>query len=303
MRQLAAIAVLMLAFGAAPPSYAVTEPLALADGEVLKTQVDRDERMTVPVRIGEQNTFTFIIDTGSQTTVLARSIAERLALPSSRRANIVGIGGRETADTVVVRELGLGRRSFQNMEVVLFEAHDIGADGIVGIDSLQRQRVLLDFARHQFTVGDVRSEGGNKNFDIVVTARRRLGQLIMTDAVIDGVRADVIIDTGAETSIGNTALKQTLDRRRAAVQETVSLLSVTGQTVTGELGFPRKLTIGDFDINNLLVAYLDSPVFEVLKLNRRPALLLGMRELRLFKRVAIDFAAHKIYFDLPQVGR
>jgi predicted aspartyl protease len=140
MRQLAAIAVLMLAFGAAPPSYAVTEPLALADGEVLKTQVDRDERMTVPVRIGEQNTFTFIIDTGSQTTVLARSIAERLALPSSRRANIVGIGGRETADTVVVRELGLGRRSFQNMEVVLFEAHDIGADGIVGIDSLHRYR-------------------------------------------------------------------------------------------------------------------------------------------------------------------
>jgi hypothetical protein len=80
------------------------------------------------------------------------------------------------------------------------------------------------------------------------------------------------------------------------------LLSVTGQTVTGELGYPRKLTIGDFDINNLLVAYVDSPVFEVLKLNRRPALLLGMRELRLFKRVAIDFAAHKIYFDLPQMG-
>jgi predicted aspartyl protease len=301
MRKLAAIAVLMLALGAALPSYATTEPLALADVEVIKTQVDRDERMTVPVRIGDQNTFTFIIDTGSQTTVLARSIAERLALPSSRRANIVGIGGRETADTVMVSELGLGRRSFQNMEVVLFEAHDIGADGIVGIDSLQRQRVLLDFARHQFTVGDVRSQGGNKNFDIVVTARRRLGQLIMTDALIDGFRTDVIIDTGAETSIGNNALRQALDRR-ASIQDTVSLLSVTGQTVTGELGYPRKLTIGDFDINNLLVAYVDSPVFEVLKLNRRPALLLGMRELRLFKRVAIDFAAHKIYFDLPQMG-
>jgi predicted aspartyl protease len=301
MRKLAAIAVLLLALGAALPSYATTEPLALADVEVIKTQVDRDERMTVPVRIGDQNTFTFIIDTGSQTTVLARSIAERLALPSSRRANIVGIGGRETADTVMVSELGLGRRSFLNMEVVLFEAHDIGADGIVGIDSLQRQRVLLDFARHQFTVGDVRSQGGNKNFDIVVTARRRLGQLIMTDALIDGFRTDVIIDTGAETSIGNNALRQALDRR-ASIQDTVSLLSVTGQTVTGELGYPRKLTIGDFDINNLLVAYVDSPVFEVLKLNRRPALLLGMRELRLFKRVAIDFAAHKIYFDLPQMG-
>ena len=37
-------------------------------------------------------------------------------------------------------------------------------------------------------------------------------------------------------------------------------------------------------------------------LTRRPALLLGMRELKLFKRVAIDFAANRIYFDLPELG-
>ena len=129
MRKLAAIAVLMLACGAAPASYAEPAPLALAELDVIKTHVDRDQRMTVPVKIGEQGTFTFVIDTGSQTTVLARSIAEQLALPSSRRAHIVGIGGTQTADTVMVSELGLGRRSFQNMEVVLFEAHDIGADG------------------------------------------------------------------------------------------------------------------------------------------------------------------------------
>ena len=48
-----------------------------------------------------------------------------------------------------------------------------------------------------------------------------------------------------------------------------------------------------------MVAYVDSPVFTVLELDRRPAMLLGMRELRLFKRVAVDFAARKVYFDLP----
>ena len=49
--------------------------------------------------------------------------------------------------------------------------------------------------------------------------------------------------------------------------------------------------------------YAQQEVFDVLNLTRRPALLLGMRELRLFKRVAIDFAAKRIYFDLPNVGR
>ena len=306
MPKLAAIALLILAYGAAPPARAATEPVAATDIEVIKTQFDRDERMTVPVRLGPErigghDTYNFVIDTGSQSTVVARSIAERLALPPSRRARIIGIGGTESADTAMVDEIGLGRRSFYNMEVVLFEARDIGGDGIVGIDSLQRQRVLLDFAKRQFTVGDVRSLGGNRGFDIVVTARRRLGQLIMTNAVIDGVHADVIIDTGAQTSVGNRALQRAMIRR--ASPEKVTLVSVTGQSITADIGLPRKLSIGEFEITNLLVAYTDSPVFDYLNLTRRPALLLGMRELKLFKRVAIDFAANRIYFDLPELGR
>ena len=300
MRTLAAIAGILLALGTAATAYAATEPVVASDIEVIKTQIDREERMTVPVRIGAKDTYNFVIDTGSQTTVVARSIAERLALPPSRRARIVGIAGTESADTAMVDEIGLGRRSYYNMEVVLFEGRDIGGDGIVGIDSLQRQRVLLDFDKRQFTVGDVRSQGGNRGFDIVVTARRRLGQLIMTNAVIDGVRADIIIDTGANTSIGNRAMQRAMSKR--GLQEQVTLLSVTGQSVTAELGFPRKLSVGDFDITNLMVAYTDVPVFEYLGLTRRPALLLGMRELKLFKRVAIDFAANRIYFDLPELG-
>ena len=106
---------------------------------------------------------------------------------------------------------------------------------------------------------------------------------------------------GSDTTIGNRALQTALSRR--AVEQQVILVSVTGQTITADLGFPRKLTVGEIDITNLQVAYTDAPVFAYLGLNRRPALLLGMRELRLFKRVAIDFAANRIYFDLPQVGR
>ena len=116
--------------------------------------------------------------------------------------------------------------------------------------------------------------------------------------VIEGVRTDVIIDTGADTSIGNRALQRALSRR--TVYQQIKLLSVTGQEITADLGFPRKLTIGEIDITNLVVAYADSPVFTVLDLEQRPALLLGLRELRLFKRIAIDFDKRKVYFDLPK---
>jgi predicted aspartyl protease len=265
--------------------------------EIIRTRTDRDQRMTVPVRIGEDASFSFVVDTGSQTTVIARDIAERLALPLARRARIIGVGGTELADTAMVGEIGLGRRTFSDVEVVLFEGQHIGADGIVGIDSLQRQRVLLDFAGNRLAVGSARSLGGNAGYEIVVTARRKLGQLIMTDAVIDGVRTSVIIDTGADTSIGNRALQTALGQRRP--YERASLISVTGQRIDAEIGFPRKLAIGTIEITNLLVAYTDAPVFDVLDLGRKPALLLGMRELRLFKRVAIDFGTNRVFFDLP----
>ena len=290
----------MLASASLPEAQAPSILPEASDVEIIKTRPDRDRRMTVPVRIGETDTFDFIIDTGSQTTVLARDIAERMRLPLARRARIVGIAGIEDADTVIVSEIGLGRRSYSDMEVVLFEGRHIGADGIVGIDSLQRQRVLLDFGRNLMTVGDARSLGGNRGFEIVVTARRRLGQLIMTKAMIDGVRTDVIIDTGADTSVGNRALQRALNRH--PTNQSISLIAVTGQPVTAELSFPRKLTIGTVDITNLQVAYTDTPVFDVLKL-KRPALLLGMHELRLFKRIAVDFAAQKVYFDLPEDAR
>lgn len=288
----------LIAAQALPALDAVVGIPAAGQVEVIKTQPDTDHRMTVPVRIGEQGSYRFVIDTGSQSTVLSTGLAQRLALPPARKARVVGVGGTDVVDTARVAELGLGKRSYNDLEVALLEARDIGAEGIVGIDSLQRQRLLLDFERNTIAVGDARTLGGNGQFEIVVTARRKLGQLIMTNAVIDGVRTNVIIDTGAETSVGNRALQQALNQRNSGSQ--INLVSATGQTLTADLGFPRKLTIDSIDITNLLVAYADTPVFAVLELDKKPALLLGMRELRLFKRIAIDFHSRRVYFALPK---
>ena len=289
---------LFLASAAVPPVQDRGTAQEIVDVEILKTRTDAEHRMTVPVRIGEQGTFHFVIDTGSQTTVLSTALARQLALAPAGTARVVGIGGSETVPTAIVEELGLGKRALYSLEVALLEAEHIGADGIVGIDSLQRQRVLLDFHRNTLAVGDAKSLGGNRGFEIVVTARRRRGQLIMTNAVIDGIRTDVVIDSGADTSIGNRALQTALNRRKTNEQAT--LISVTGQRIIADIGYPRKLEIDAIGITNLVVAYADAPVFRALGLERKPALLLGMRELRLFKRVAIDFDKRKVYFDTPE---
>jgi predicted aspartyl protease len=267
-----------------------------ADVDVIAVGTDADARMTVPVRIGEKGpSFRFLIDTGSQNTVLATSVAQELALKADGRSLVVSIAGSQMTDTVLLDEIGLGRRSYYSLVAPLLERGDIGADGIIGLDGLQGQRVLMDFKRNIIAVDDAQSLGGNDGFEIVVHARKRSGQLIMTDAVIDGVRVSVVIDTGAEGTIGNRALQRALSKRAVVAQ--AQLTSVTGHTVTADVLVGRKLQLGGMNVSNLPLAFTDTPAFAALELDRRPAILLGMRELRMFKRVAIDFSTRKILFD------
>lgn len=290
-------ALALLAYAAFAMIPAASGAQDASEVEVLRTTADAADRMTVPVQIGDKGPYRFLIDTGSQKTALSTDLALRLALPAHDKLRIVGVSGAQITDTAVVDELALGRRSFYGLTVLLFRSEHMGADGIVGLDSLQSQRVLLDFAQGRMAVGDARSLGGNSGYDIVVTARRRLGQLIMAQAAIDGVKTDVVIDTGSDTSIGNRALQRALGRR--GTLGTAVLTSVTGQEAVADIGYARELAVGDVKIRNLVIAYADSPAFDVLGLTRRPALMLGMRELKLFKRVAIDFSTRKVMFDLP----
>ncbi len=292
---MAVLALLAYAAFAAIPASSGAQDAGQID--IVHGRADAADRMTVPVQIGSNGPYRFLIDTGSERTVLSTDLATQLALSPLAKRRIVGVAGADMASTAIVDEIGLGRRAFYGLNVLLFEGRHIGADGIVGIDSLQDQRVLLDFARNRMAIGDARSLGGNSGYEIVVTARRRGSQLILTHAEIDGVTADVVIDTGSDSSIGNRALQRAIGQRGKLGQSV--LTSVTGQQALADIGYARTLKVGGANISNVVIAYADSQAFAALNLSRRPALLLGMRELRLFRRVAIDFATRKVMFDLP----
>jgi predicted aspartyl protease len=253
-------------------------PPPQGDVDIVKADIDRHDRMTVPVRIGHgggsAGPFDFLVDTGAERTVLARDIATRLRLPTSGTGLLIGIAGTQAVDLVEIDEINLGRRSFYGLTAPLLEGSNIGADGIIGLDSLQDQRVLLDFARKRMTIGDAIQLGGSRGFEIVVQARRRSGQLILTNAVIDGVRTDIVIDTGSDTSIGNRALQKAL-------------------------AMARTMKLGSMTMTNSMLVFADTPAFDKLEMVKRPAMFMGMNQLKLFQRVAIDFSTKRILFDLP----
>ena len=290
---------------AAPLSLLTALPIAAGQNaateastvDVIKADHDGHGRMTVPVRIGGRGPYDFLIDTGAERTVLARGLAERLGLVPNGRATLMGVAGSLGVDLVDVAEVKLGSRSFYDLSAPLLEGSHIGADGIIGLDGLQNQRVLIDFKRNLIAVADAKELGGNRGFEIIVRARRRGDQLIMTNALVDGVKTDVVIDTGAQNSIGNRALQRALTRKR--LSEQTKLTSVTGQQIVADVVIARRIRLGNLDFSQMPVAFADAPPFVRLGLHEKPALLLGMGQLRAFNRVAIDFESKKILFDIP----
>ena len=264
--------------------------------EIVDGATDRYDRMTVPVTIERQGPFHFMIDTGAQATVVTRGLRDRLALPSLGRATLVGMAATRDVEVVQLDGLEFAARVFDAIHAPLLEAQHIGADGILGLDSLQNLRVLIDFRAQSIAVDDARDLGGNDGYEIIVRARRKLGRLIITDALVDGVRTSVIIDTGAQGSMGNLALQRRLRTRHATE---VTTTDVTGATITSPLGFARTIEIGRMRLSGLGIAYSDAPAFAALGLAHKPAMVLGITDLRSFDRVAIDFAQRTVLFDLP----
>lgn len=266
--------------------------------DILALREQQDRRLTLPVLIDGKGPFQFMIDTGSQATAVSHEINAALALPPAGRANLLGMASIRPVDLVTIARLDVGKHYVEDLAAPLLARENIGADGIIGLDSLQDFRVLIDFRTPSIALQDMRSvKNKREGFEIIVRARPEAGQLLITNAVVEGIATTVIIDTGAQASLANPALRERLRRKREAE---VITTDVNGVDLIGHVAMVRSLRIGALVLNNIPLTFADSPVFTALGLSDKPVLALGMQHLRLFDRVAIDFAGSRILFDLPR---
>ena len=262
----------------------------------------RGDRMTVPVRLGGAGPYQFLVDTGADRSAVSSALVSRLALAPAASVELHSSTGVTTVSTAKVPSLEFTRPAHKLIEAAVLESANMGADGIVGADVLRSQRVQFDFEKKTMSIvpsvtSDFRDEPGT----IVVEARRKNGRLILTDAVANGQTVTVVLDTGSEICVGNEALRQRLlGRNLIDSRERVDLQSVTGDMIAGDYMFVRKLQLGGITLQNLAVVFVDAHTFKQLKLDKTPALLLGMNAFRAFKKVSIDFANRKFRVVVPE---
>ena len=292
---------------AQPDLLPVVPPVPLPTGQVIAIGTDFSPRLSTPVAIGGK-LWNFLIDTASTRSVIASEVADSLELSKGDALQILNIAGIDTVPSVVIPDLRFSDLVVRDIHAPALLRGNLGGDGLLGLDVLHDSRISIDF-EHATTLtispSSRQSHRASDHIDpdtIVVVARSRMGELVITHADIDGVPVVVILDTGSEESIGNPALARLL--RRGATRATllpVTFVSVTGRTLVADYARVDKLKIGDVTIGNVPLAFGDLATFRQFGLSRRPAILLGMRTLRLFAMVTIDFPRREIRFRLRDV--
>jgi hypothetical protein len=289
----------------APPSAPNMPPLAPAiiddtlaiGGDEIKAR-EVETRLTVEVRVNGRGPYQFVVDSGADTSVVGLRLARELQLPLGTPILLNNMTDRNIVDRVHVDELTLGPSTIRNLQLPALREQDLGGAGMLGIDALVGQRLMMDFEKRLIKVEDASVPAKYVAGEIVVTARRKRGQLILTQVQAAGLSLEAVIDTGTQVTIGNLALRDKLVRRKYGKFETVTATGVTGKEVDLQLAVIPELRLGRVTLRNVPMAFADVPPFEVFGLSDQPALLLGTDLLETFRRVSLDFAARKVRFQL-----
>ena len=295
------IAALFLALTAAPGALPAGQVAVPPPPENILAMGDAGARMTVPVTIGSAGPYQFIIDTGAERTVISRELAATLGLSPGREVRLTAMTGTSNVGTVVIPSLTVSSIASKPIEAPALFRDNLGAPGMLGIDTLSGHSLSIDFEKNSMTLLPSAKRGhSNVQGDIVVQAKSAYGQLIVTQAFYRGRRISVVIDTGAQVSMGNSALRARMRHELKKVPQQIMLTSVTGQTMLADYTQIERLDIGGVGFNQLPIAFADVAPFRKFGLTKQPALMLGMDALRLFRHVDVDFANREVRFSLPR---
>ena len=276
---------------APPPEVVVQAP---EPRYVAPTLRDKIGRIWAPVLINGRGPFRLVLDTGASDCAITAPVATALGLtPESSHVVLVqGVAGSAIVPTVRVDSLSVGDLDLTSATLPIMPDALGGADGVLGTAGLKDKRIDIDFRHDRITI--VRSHEQHAPLGFVTLPLERSGPgLLMVTASVARVRVHAVIDTGAERSIGNEALRRALVGRHA--QGTPDqIFDVTTHVQGGEMFESPPIEMGGLEIHGARITYGEVRIFEHWQLTQQPTLLIGMDALGLLDELIIDYRRREL---------
>lgn len=169
-------------------------------------------QMLVQVSVNNSDLSDFLLDTGTQTTILDQSLAKNLNLNTQGLAALEGIGFQNSATIARVDELAVGANRIADVRVLVSNLGSVNSSGlqikgILGEDFLRRFDMLIDNTRGLLCLDDtglMRSGMTGQRISLLPTPNTATGDasansLIMSVRLLGGTKVvRLALDSGSD---------------------------------------------------------------------------------------------------------
>ena len=259
---------------------------------VAPTLRDRIGRIWAPVFIDGQGPFRFVLDTGATTVALSRDAATLLGLrlDRARQVRLRGTTGSSLVPQITVDRIEIGDFLVENQRVILVDDAFGGADGVLATRLLSDRRIFVEFRKDRIEITRSRGQPAPLGFT-TIPVKFASRQVPWVDAWIGPVKVKAVIDTGAQQTLGNLALRAALAaaRRRAMELRNEGVIGVTGDAQEGQSAGVPTIRLGNVQVSNARVNFVDLHIFEHWRMLDEPAILIGMDVIGVLDTFILDY--------------
>lgn len=261
-------------------------------------------QVIVAVSVNHSGPYNFLLDTGTQITMVDPFLADELHLSTQGTAEVASVGTRASASLAQLDQLEVGSHAVANQRVLVFDLQNLQAPGmkirgVLGEDFLEHFDMLLDNAHSLLCLDDsaaMRSEVKGSHIPLLAPAPTTDGaplpkSLIISARLSDGMRpVRLKLDSGANLPfLYNTSEYMALGLFRGA--------SWHGNSASGsQRRFtalpPQNMKIGSVEISNVPFITLEGA-----QKDSRTSDFDGLLTMGLFRRVFINHAEHFAILD------
>jgi len=269
------------------PSEVVIE--AVEPKYVAPTLRDRIGRIWAPVLINGKGPFRLVLDTGASHSAIISRVADSLGLASQTDTIVVrGVTGSAVVPALHVDRMEVGAVLIEPSTLPIVADVFGGAEGVLGREGMPDKRIFADFTKDVLTISRSHREKAPPGFN-VVPLRSVHGGLLSTEVRIGSIRAQAIIDTGGQQTVGNMALLEAMKKYPPKNSVSEDIIGVTLDLQHGNTVSTPPMNLGTLRLRGVRVTFADMYLFDHLKMTREPTLLLGMDVLGSFDVLVIDY--------------
>jgi predicted aspartyl protease len=266
---------------------------------VAPTTRDQIGRIWAPVLINGKGPYRLVLDTGATRSAVIQRVVDEVGLPvRPNPVRLRGVTGSAIVTAVQAEILEFGELRIEGTTMPVVADAFGGADGVLGGEGMQDKRIEIEFLRDRISIARSHRTPAPAGF-ATVQFKHAYNKGLRVDVMVGPVRTVAVIDTGAQVTVCNLALREALARHRGQRDPfDDAVIGVTEDIQDAARARVPGIVVGGLIVRNTEVMFSDLYIFEHWQLNSRPALIIGMDVLGTLDTLVIDYRRNELQLKL-----